>query len=263
MHFLKHREVIISFIFLLVLTSPFLHINKSYSATIENLDWSYQGKTGPNYWSYLDPSFIQCEIGALQSPINIDTTKVIQKENLEEIKVQYTTSEFSIIKNRLTLKLLPKDESNYIYVGNIKYVLKQLHFHYPSEHGINGKKFPAEIHLVHQNRKEQLAVIGLLVEKGKENIVIMKFFNGLTKDEGKIEVVKEKINIENLLPEKREYYRYEGSLTTPPCSEGVKWLLLDQPIQMSEKQIEKLREFFPTNMRPLQSIGKRKIFFKR
>ncbi|MBE4908616.1 carbonic anhydrase family protein [Bacillus luteolus] len=260
-----NRNSVTCFTYLLIalLCLYTLQVDKVYSSPPqENSDWSYQEKTGPDYWGSLDPSFVQCEKGASQSPINIDTSKVIEHSELKDISLNYTKSSFSITKKQLTLELLPEDKNNSLYIGEKEYVLKQIHFHYPSEHTLNGKKFPAEIHLVHQNRSGQLAVIGLFVEKGKENQVIKKFFRELPREIEKDQKVKEDINVENLLPEKTVYFRYDGSLTTPPCSEDVKWLVLNQSIEMSADQLNKLETLFISNSRPVQSIGKRKVYIK-
>lgn len=246
------------------LTLLALPVDKTYSSQFEtHTEWSYQGKTGLDYWGSLDPSFIECEKGVSQSPININTSNVIGKSDLENIRVDYSNSDFTIINKKLTLEILPNDGSNSIYIGDVEYVLGQLHFHYPSEHELNGKKFPAEIHFVHQNHQGQFAVFGLFVKQGKENKVIQKFFHQLSKEVDQKKDIEGTINIESLLPERREYFRYEGSLTTPPCSENVKWLVLNHSIEMSAEQLNELQKLFPTNSRPVQSIGKRKITIQK
>ena len=148
-------------------------------------------------------------------------------------------------------------------INDEKYELVQFHFHTPSEHEINNKAAAMELHLVHRNEAGKLAVVGVMLTKGKENSLIKEIWENIPAT-GKTNTVSNiKINAANLLPSSKSYYSYTGSLTTPPCSEGVKWNVFVEPITVSEEQIEAFEKIYQVDARPIQPTNRRAIQLHR
>ena len=144
-------------------------------------------------------------------------------------------------------------------LDGVPYKLVQFHFHTPSEEHINGKAYPMVMHLVHKNDKGELAVVGVMLKQGKANAALKPFFDNLPQAEGEKKVLDASFNIANLLPAKRDYFKYMGSLTTPPCSEGVRWQVLKQPIDVSNNQIHAFQKLYKHNARPVQPLNGREV----
>ncbi|WP_284645778.1 carbonic anhydrase [Paenibacillus silviterrae] len=222
--------------------------------------WSYEGVTGPAHWGKLDPAFAVCANGKEQSPISIDPQKVTKLKNKESIQYHYQRTLFTVMNNGHTVQANDPSGSNSIVLEGQPYKLLQMHFHKPSEHEINRKPYMMEGHLVHQNAEGKLAVVGFLIEAGKTNEELAEMWNKLPKQQTESDIKLEReIDLSRLLPEDRTSYLYNGSLTTPPCTEGVRWILLKQPIQMSKEQIEAFGAIFPDNHRPVQPLNQRKV----
>lgn len=219
--------------------------------------WAYEGEGGPENWGKLDPKFEVCAKGTHQSPIDL---KSGSKSRLEPIEFFYKPSRIHIENNGHTMQV-NFDSGSFIRIGNHKYDLLQFHYHSPSEHLTNEKNYPLEIHFVHKSQKGELAVLGVFVKEGHANGAYRKFLEHLPKkaqekfDGKKTEVV----NADNLLPSTKTLFRYDGSLTTPPCSEGVLWNVFHEPIEMSAEQIDRLRSFYAKNARPVQDPHQREI----
>jgi carbonic anhydrase len=222
--------------------------------------WTYEGETGPEHWGDLNPDFAACKNGKEQSPINIETSQVIEDEKTADLVINYKPTEFSLSNNGHTIQGNPLTKDNSFFVGNKEYKLTQFHLHTPSEHQINGKNFDLEFHFVNENATNQLAVLGLMVKEGASNPFLEKAWNVIPTEET-TEAVKltEPIDLMSLLPKDTDSFQYKGSLTTPPCSEDVKWIVLEEPIEMSKEQIDKFRNIFPDNHRPVQSLNKREV----
>ncbi|WP_028403315.1 carbonic anhydrase [Ectobacillus panaciterrae] len=217
--------------------------------------WSYEGDTGPAHWGDLDPANSACVNGKEQSPINIEISQAKADEKLEKLEIHYIPTEFSLVNNGHTVQANPKTTDNSIVVDGKEYKLAQFHFHTPSEHQFNGQNFDMELHLVHKDASGQLAVLGLMIKEGASNLSLEKAWAALPKKETTEDVkLKEPIDLMSILPKNQQSFRYNGSLTTPPCSEGVKWIVLEQPIEMSKEQIDTFRKIFPDNHRPVQSV---------
>ena len=218
--------------------------------------WSYHGDTGPEHWGDLKEDYIMCKIGKNQSPVDI--SRIVEAE-LKDIEINYSPGATSLLNNGHTVKV-SYESGSYIVVDGIKFELKQFHFHAPSEHTVKGKSYPFEAHFVHADKDGNLAVIGVLFKEGKENPVIKKLWENLPSHVGEKVKLAHKINAYDLLPQKKKYYRYSGSLTTPPCSEGVRWIVMTAEMEMSKEQIEKFRKLMggDTN-RPVQPINARMI----
>ncbi|MCM3092614.1 MULTISPECIES: carbonic anhydrase [unclassified Cytobacillus] len=221
--------------------------------------WSYNGDTGPEHWGKID-AFSACADGTEQSPIDIEQTNEQTDQALSEIKINYSPTAFTLMNNGHTIQANDTSGRNNIIVNDEEYTLKQMHFHNPSEHQLNGNKFEMEGHLVHQNKEGQLAVLGFLIHAGNENKVLEEVWAALPKEKTEKDVILDKtINLENLLPKERKLFSYSGSLTTPPCSEGVKWFVLEQPIELSKEQINAFGSIFPHNSRPIQPLNERTV----
>ena len=217
--------------------------------------WSYQGETGPQNWGKMNPANAKCDSGDRQSPIDIrDGIKV----DLEPIMFDYKLSGFNVIDNGHTIQVNPA-AGNYITVMGKSYELAQFHFHKPSEERINGKSFEMVVHLVHKDIDGRLAVIAILLERGKAHSVIQQVWNNLPLEKNEAMTALTALDLNLLLPVKREYYTYMGSLTTPPCSEGVLWMVMKEPVEISHEQLAIFSRLYPMNARPIQKTSGRLI----
>lgn len=216
--------------------------------------WSYEGEGGPENWHRLDPKNVLCATGQRQSPIDIrDGIRV----DLEAIKFDYKPSAFRIVDNGHTVQVTPYGGT--ITVGGKTYELVQFHFHKPAEEKVNGRSFDMVAHLVHRSDEGKLAVVAVLLEKGAEHPVIQTLWNNLPLERNVESSVPQSIDLMALLPENRNYYTYMGSLTTPPCTEGVLWLVLKQPVPVSSEQVAIFARLHRHNARPVQPPAGRLI----
>ena len=220
------------------------------------IHWSYEGEGAPANWGTLKPEWQLCNVGERQSPIDIrDGIKV----ELEPISFDYRPSNFRIVDNGHTIQV-NLGPGNTIAVMGRMYDLVQFHFHRPSEERINGKGFDMVVHLVHKDLDGRLAVVAVLLERGQAHPVMQTLWNNLPLEKhSDYSPEGVAIDLNQLLPENRSYYTYMGSLTTPPCSEGVMWMVMKQPAQVSAEQIAIFSRLYPMNARPVQSIRGRLI----
>ena len=220
-----------------------------------NIHWDYDGAGAPENWSKLDPKNQVCALGERQSPIDIkDGIKV----DLEPIKFNYRPSTFRIIDNGHTVQVEVGESS--ISLTGKTYELVQFHFHRPSEEKVNGQRFDMVAHLVHKADDGQLAVVAVLLERGTENAFIQTLLNNMPLEKNlPVAPPSTTVDLNTLLPTSRNYYTYMGSLTTPPCSEGVLWLVMKQPVQVSQDQINIFSRLYKNNARPIQPSGGRLI----
>ena len=233
---------------------------KTKSNEAHTAHWTYEGETGPEHWGNLNPDFAACTNGKEQSPINIETSRVIEDKKVTDLVINYKPTEFSLTNNGHTIQGNALTNDNTFIVDNNEYKLAQFHFHTPSEHQFNGKNFDMELHFVNQNTNNQFAVLGLMIKEGASNPYLEKAWNVIPPKEITEDVkLTEPIDLMSLLPKDKDSFRYNGSLTTPPCSEAVKWIVLDEPIEMSKEQIDKFRNIFPDNHRPVQSLNEREV----
>lgn len=210
--------------------------------------WSYEGDSGPANWSKINVDWAKCGNGSRQSPIDIrDGMKV----ELEQISFDYHPSSFNVVDNGHTVQV-GVSGGNYITVQNRMFELQQFHFHRPSEERINGKAFEMVVHLVHRDAEGRLAVLALLLERGAPQATIQTVWNNLPLE--KFETMQPTILLDpaEMLPVRRDYYTYMGSMTSPPCSEGVLWLVMKQPVQASPAQMALFSRLYPLNARPVQ-----------
>lgn len=217
--------------------------------------WGYSGDDGPDYWAGLSPEYSACA-GKNQSPINL--TGFIDAD-LAPIKFHYYKDAVDIVNNGHTVQVNFDQRSN-IDIDGATFNLLQYHFHAPSENRINGKSYPLEAHFVHSDRDGNLVVIALMFEEGAENKSLTKVWEHLPQREGDRLALPAVISAGELLPQQHDYYRYDGSLTTPPCTEGVRWLVMKEPVSASKKQIEALVRVMPhPNNRPVQPANAREV----
>ena len=225
-------------------------------ASGKNSKWSYSGIKGPEYWGNIDKLYHMCKKGKNQSPIDITSTI---ESNLKPIIFSSIATSSNIINNGHTVQVnVPK--LNSIIIDEITYDLLQFHFHSPSENRINGINYPVEVHLVHADKNGNLVVIGIMFKAGSKNEAIQKLWNQMPTHVGDKHNLEAEIKPYNLLPKSKEYYKFNGSLTTPPCSEGVKWLVMKDSIEMSKTQISQFEAILSEkNNRPLQPKNARVI----
>jgi len=216
--------------------------------------WAYEGDVGPDKWSGLDAADVACSAGHQQSPIDISGAIGARQPPL---RISWRKRPETIVNNGHTIQLSVSD-GDAIDVGDRSYALTQFHFHHPSEHWIAGRGFAMEAHFVHTS-VDGLAVVGVLMVPGKANPVFNTIVSTMPMEEGPAVPADPGIDPNLLLPGKRAYYHYEGSLTTPPCSETVDWLVLAYPIEVDEADIARFAKVYPMNARPLQSRDRRFI----
>ncbi len=215
--------------------------------------WTYGGKDGPEHWGNLDEKFSTCLKGHSQSPIDIKS--VSHSESMHPIEFNYQPQEVALFNNGHTIQG-NYPEGSFITLDGHQYHLKQFHAHSPSEHTINGVAYDLEMHFVHADENGNLAVVGVLAEEGGGNKALKDIWTHLPRTADEKNPGKE-FNPNSFLPNKKVYVTYSGSLTTPPCSEGVKWLVMQDSIQMSQKQIEEFASIFHNNARPVQTLHSR------
>ena len=224
-------------------------------AELKDVHWSYEGDGAPSKWAKLRPDYGLCDSGQRQSPIDIHDGIHV---DLEPIRFDYRESMFRIIDNGHTVQV-NLGEGNSISVMGRTYRLVQLHFHRPSEERIDGRSFEMVMHMVHKDDAGRLAVVAVLIESGTEQPVIQTFWNNLPLETNLELSPATAIDLNKLLPAERTYYTYMGSLTTPPCSEGVLWMVLKKPIQLSPEQIAIFARLYRNNARPIQPANGRLI----
>lgn len=233
---------------LLLLAAPLCHAS--------DLHWSYSGHEGPEYWGGLSDQFATCAGGRNQSPIDI--SGAVEAE-LNPLQISYQSAGNAVVNNGHTIKVDYAPGSTFTLDGH-SYELKQFHFHSPSENQIGGRSFPLEGHLVHADRDGNLAVIAVMFEEGNENAELQKVWSVMPHDKDQNAKPAASLSAEALLPKERDYYRFNGSLTTPPCSEGVLWLVMKQPVQISRAQVAAFEAVMHhLNNRPVQPLNARAV----
>lgn len=227
----------------------------SVSAPSGRVAWGYEGAGAPANWAQLDARNAVCASGKRQSPIDIrDGIKV----DLEPIRFDYRPSTFRIVDNGHTISVNVGD-SRFSLTGKT-YELDDIHFHRPAEMLINGQRHEMSIHLVHRSLDGAVAVVALLLERGAEHPEIQTLWNYLPLEKNTpVQPPKAVINPARLLPESAQYYTFMGSLTTPPCTEGVTWIVMKQPVQVSDEQIRIFSRLYRNNARPVQAANERLI----
>lgn len=233
---------------------------------------------GPEFWGALTFPFATCgagdpfvEVGKKQTPVDIVTADTVTA-TLRPLRFLYSPTPF-VVENTGHVVEVPYDPSSALRIGKDRYELLQFHFHAPSEHTVNGQFADAELHLVHRNNLLDLAVVGVLVNVGSPvNAVIDEILLNASLESGEEVILPGSVNAKDLLPKSRSYYTYSGSLTTPPCSEGVRWFVLKEPVFVSQEAIDHLHEVisefdhydgFANNNRPVRPLNGRVILNRK
>ena len=220
--------------------------------------WSYEGKTGPLNWGKLDPAYKACSEGREQSPIDIRGAHL--NKALQPIEFHYIAGPVTLENNGHTI-VVNVNPGSYILSGGVRYELVQFHFHHPSEETVKGKLTDMVVHLVHKSADGKLAVVAvrLIEDMGSPNAVLAALWLHLPRTEGASEKVAELVNPGGLLPADHGYWTFMGSLTTPPCTEGVRWFVLEQELTLSRDQLRTFAYLFKMNTRPTQDTHGRRI----
>jgi carbonic anhydrase len=218
--------------------------------------WAYEGKDGPSAWGKLDTSYATCSNGRKQSPIDIKGAK---KSDLPALKLNYNAVPLNIIDNGHTIQVNYASGST-LTVGDKTYTLKQFHFHHPSEERVNGRGYDMVAHLVHADADGHLAVVAVLLKQGKANALLESVWKNIPTEKDKpVDVSGVTLNVQDLLPPDHAYYTFMGSLTTPPCSEGVIWYVLKSAASLSASQVAAFAKLYPMNARPIQPLNGREL----
>lgn len=233
----------------------------SKNHTEKEQHWSYEGETSPDHWAEIEKNS-DCS-GTRQSPINIIDINTVSAAHEDSMLEFYYSSKTVLNKVRNNGHSIQYDfeKGDSLRNKNINYNLAQIHFHEPSEHTINGVRYPIEIHLVHQSDEKNFTVVGILGIEGGESHFMEEMESYLPLEVNEEKLIERSIDIRTILPEKKDYYTYEGSLTTPPCSENVQWIILKNPLELSLDEVLKLRSNMPLkNYRNEQALNDRKVY---
>ncbi len=238
-----------------LLNAEAVHTKAEHKAEAHKVHWGYEGESAPSHWGDLDPKFKMCKLGQNQAPINL--TGFVESD-LPALTYNYNIQSSEILNNGHAIQVNVKDGSS-IVIDGITFHLKQFHFHTPSENNINGKSFPLEAHFVHASDNGELAVVAVMYNEGEENKALAELWAKMPMHPGDKSAIDAK-SLAALLPQDKDYYRFNGSLTTPPCTEGVRWIVLKKPLTLSKEQVEKFAKTMGhPNNRPVQPVNARVI----
>ncbi|MDB5867684.1 MAG: Carbonate dehydratase [Polaromonas sp.] len=234
-----------------------LVLQTAASLACANAEWSYTDSTGPAYWGSLSPDYATCSSGQSQSPINIKTSYLSTGATLP---TSYTKTAKEIFNSGHTIQV-NFNPGNTLTIEGVPYELKQVHFHAASEHNISGVSYPLEAHFVHADSQGKLAVVGVMFVTGTANAALQNLWNQIPATEGSPVPLTSTVYPYQLMPSNKEHYRYSGSLTTPPCSEGVRWHVMRYSLTASGAQIDAFKNVIHdhANNRPLQPLNGRSI----
>lgn len=240
-----------------------LFISSLFAATTlfagtHGVHWGYSGHEGPEYWGEISEQYAMCKEGKNQSPVNIDSVHLTKAE-LQPLEVDYNAIGTDFLNNGHTVQVNFKEGSSITVDGKV-FKLKQFHFHTPSENEIDSKHFPMEAHLVHVADDGELAVVAVMIEEGAKNAFMHDLAKHIPhKAQEDLSLTDTAINAKSLLPEDKSYYRFSGSLTTPPCTEGVLWLVMKHPVQANVEDLHTFESVLGHNNRPVQATHARTI----
>jgi carbonic anhydrase len=219
--------------------------------------WSYSGETGPTHWASEDVAFATCGSGKHQSPIDIEKTVA---EALPALEFAYQPIALTVTDTGHSFQVNAPPGSGGFTVGGEHYDLVQFHFHRPSEEEIHGHRYAMVAHLVHKSAKGELAVVAVLIHSGEANAFLEQVFDHFPpKGTTETKVADATLNLGEFLPRQRGYYTFDGSLTTPPCTEHVRWFVLKSPVQASSAQVQQFAARYPRNARTVQPLNGRAV----
>jgi len=217
--------------------------------------WGYEGAGAPEHWGELSPDYHLAKDGRRQSPVDITGAS---PEGLPPLGFDYREVPVKMVYNGHSVQE-NEDGNSHLVVGDKRYKLEQFHFHSPSEHTVDGKPFAMELHFVHEGADGEVAVVSVLIDEGDHNegydLVWSKLPDYTNRDVRAAALIR----VQDLLPKRRSYYAYQGSFTTPPCTEGVRWFVMREPVQLSKAQIDTFRKVIFHNNRPVQPLYGRAI----
>jgi len=226
----------------------------THSEEVSEHHWGYEGEEGPDHWA--DLGYPDCS-GVEQAPIDIPAGTSVHSA---DISFNYNSTALNIVNNGHSIKV-EYDEGSSIEVENMTYRLLQFHFHSLSENTIMGEHSDMEMHLVHQSDTGEYAVIGVMIDSGSENDAYAPIWEHMPAEEGEVETISGvNVDADDLLPVIKTYYRFDGSFTTPPCTEGVNWFLMNTSVELSTEQIDAFKEIYSNNYRPVQPLNDREFY---
>jgi len=237
-----------------VLVAALTALPAAFAADTHAPHWGYDKAA---MWGDLSAEFKECKLGKEQSPIDI-STKATEKAKLPALGFNYKAGAAEVLNNGHTVQVDLADAGSAKLAGS-DYPLLQFHFHTPSEEKIDGKSYPMVAHLVHKNASGNLAVVGVLFREGRENEALKSVLESMPAREGGKVALKNAFNPAGFLPKNQGYYAFKGSLTTPPCSEGVAWQVLKEPVELSKAQINSFQKLYKMNARPVQPLNGRRV----
>ncbi len=217
--------------------------------------WGYQGLNGPENWAELSPSYALCGEGKAQSPINLVWSRPLGQPDIQ-FNYQPGPAQVTDTGNTIMVNASP---GSFAIIRGEQYELKSILFHSSSEHTLSGNSLPIEVQMAHQNSSGQVAMIAFFAIEGPRNPLIDSIWSNIPQSKNIEQVTNKKLNFSELLPKKYTHYHYTGSLSTPPCIEGISWNILNTPITMSRDQILSFRQIYPHNNRPTQKLNNRKV----
>lgn len=227
--------------------------------------WGYGEEDGPARWGSLKSDWSLCGTGISQSPVDLgkalpaEGPKVVRRYRPASLQIIHHEHVVDVLNNGHTIQV-NYDEGSTLQVGDAHFELLQYHFHAPSEHTVDGKHFPMEMHLVHKGPDGSLAVLGVLIEAGSHQPAFEPVWKHFPAKQGELQHLEHvSVDVDELLPADRHAYRYRGSLTTPPCSEDVSWIVFSKPLQLSKQQIDAFVAIVTGNNRPIQPLGQRTV----
>jgi len=223
--------------------------------------WSYEGAAGAEHWGDLDPAYGACKVGKEQSPIDI---RAAEPGDLPALRFDYQGGPLKyLINNGYTIRVNYHDApgtGNFLTVGGKRYHLTQFHFHRPSEEYVRGKPFDMEVHLMHEADDGAVAGVVVFLKAGSPNATVQRIWDHMPASPGKEqEIPGVEVNPADLLPKATAYDTYMGSLTAPPCTEGVVWFVLKAPVEISAAEISAFARLYPHDVRPLQPLNGRVV----
>jgi len=221
--------------------------------------WSYDGAKGPEHWGALDPDYAVCNTGHEQSPIDIESTTRVA---LPALRFAYKSGPIRLINNGYTAVRVnyPPGNGNVLIVGDKRYELTQFHFHHPSEEYLHGKPYAMAAHLMHASSDGKVVAVAVLLRAGAANATVQRLWDHMPPTPGtEHEISGVEIDPAGLLPRELAYFTYAGSQTAPPCAEGVTWIVLKTPVEVSTAEIEAFAKLYPHDVRPLQPLNGRTV----
>lgn len=221
-------------------------------------DWDYYGKTGPLGWGKLDPAFKTCSDGHQQSPLDIRNTRL--NKSLQPIEFHYLAGTETLENNGRTI-VVHVNPGSYIVANGTRYDLVQYEFRHPSEEAVKGRLTDMGVQFLHKSADGKMAILAVRMTENQDapNAILATLFARLPKKAGETLKINDLVNPGGLLPADRSYWTYMGSLTTPPCTEGVRWFVFQQPVTLSRTQLNNYVSLFRINTRPLQTPHGRQI----